>query len=214
MRRLFISLSFLTISLTACTEASPYTIDEKATVNASWKVNDVISQDMCLGDAYNAIESCDRQFLGITTQRLVLVQNFHSSGAKATDPYLINDAHKLPSDPDFKIYGTLISWYKNGQKAIETHFQEGQPQGLSLEWFETGQKRSEGRFENGQEQGSWIIWHKNGQKQEEGQYQNGRHQGLWTYWYNHGQKAMEGHYLNDQRQGVWRYWDKNGQRIK
>lgn len=212
MMKNLILLCVLTIGLTACTKESAYTIDNAATEKAPWKIGDIISEDRCLGRAYNTLDVCYRKFLGITTKGLMLVQNFHPSQAKATDPYLVSDASTLASDPAFKIDGVFTAWYTNGQKAIEVTYQDGRPQGVSLEWYETGEQAAKSHFKNGQEQGVSTIWHRNGHKHEESHYQNGQYDGLWTIWYDDGQKAMEGCFSNGQRQGLWTVWHKNGKK--
>lgn len=73
----------------------------------------------------------------------MLVQNFHSSRTKATAPYLVNNASKLPSDPKFKIDSVFTAWYTNGQKAEEGH------------------------YFNDIEQGEWHYWNENSEPIEE-----------------------------------------------
>jgi antitoxin component YwqK of YwqJK toxin-antitoxin module len=55
-------------------------------------------------------------------------------------------------------------WYDNGQRAIETHFKDGEKDGVETVWFESGQKKSETPYRAGKKDGLQTNWDVKGYK--------------------------------------------------
>ena len=91
-----------------------------------------------------------------------------------------------------------IEWYENGQKEIESFFQDGKERGLVTEWYENGLKREERTFkqfitytENGLNRSREIYkrlftYYNNGNIKEEKNYRNGKEWGLRILYHDNG----------------------------
>ena len=42
-----------------------------------------------------------------------------------------------------------VRYYKNGNKQVESHWNNGKKDGMWTAWYESGKKRSEGHYKNG-----------------------------------------------------------------
>jgi antitoxin component YwqK of YwqJK toxin-antitoxin module len=91
--------------------------------------------------------------------------------------------------PDQK-QGTWVSWYRNGNKETEAHYDHDVRIGKFQWWYENGQPQAEGSYENGKKIGAWITWHPNGQKESMGEYQNDQLVGRFSHWDSDG-KLLE-----------------------
>jgi len=76
--------------------------------------------------------------------------------------------------------------------------------------YDNGQKQVESSYENGKFGGTYTTWYENGQKKQEGSLKSGEQEGLWTRWDGNGQKTFEGSYKNGEREGPCTYWGEDG----
>ena len=91
-------------------------------------------------------------------------------------------------------------WHPNGQLLWwESHWQNGQKDGLSRGWHRNGQLESDQEWQNGQLHGLSRGWHPNGQLSWEQHWQNGQRHGLSRRWNLNGQLEWENHWQNGQK---------------
>ena len=81
-------------------------------------------------------------------------------------------------------------YWDNGKLKSETHYKNGERDGLQTHWYETGEKHSESHWKNGVRKEYWD----NGKLKNETHYKNGVIEGLGTGWYESGEKERESHY--------------------
>jgi antitoxin component YwqK of YwqJK toxin-antitoxin module len=82
--------------------------------------------------------------------------------------------------------GRTVTYYPNGQKAMQANYRADKPHGTFVWWRSNGQKAIEGQYAAGKQVGSWAWWHPNGQKWIQGDYQAGLQIGRWTWWTDTG----------------------------
>ncbi|HEX4149783.1 MAG TPA: hypothetical protein VHY20_12380, partial [Pirellulales bacterium] len=82
--------------------------------------------------------------------------------------------------------GRLVTYFTNGQKAMQANYRNDQPDGAFVWWRSNGQKAIEGQYSGGKQTGDWAWWHANGQKWIQGDYQAGKQVGRWTWWTDRG----------------------------
>ena len=127
--------------------------------------------------------------------------------------------------------GTLVVYYSNGQKFMESEYHNGKLHGEMICWFPNGQRQSYCEYRDGKKHGKSIsgpnghkiieveyqddklveekCWAENGQKISEGSFRDNKHHGKWSFWYESGQKKRVAEY----RDGAVissKCWDKNG----
>lgn len=164
---------------------APYQIDQQATAQAPWKVDDIITFPPMMTSEPNPYY---RKFLGITTKGYFLIQDFYiNSDQKFTTPYTLLSQADITQSSDKLINGVVIYWSEQGQKTGEDHYQDGKLHG------------------------TWTRWYDNGQKSDEMHYQNDKLDGTWTRWYENGQKRSEVLYRNDEKEHYIK-WDENGRK--
>ena len=78
--------------------------------------------------------------------------------------------------------GQYVSWYADGQKAMEGTYKEGEHDGLWRTWDEHGQNMLDGNYKGGKKDGLWTDW----LERKEGAYKGGEKDGLWTWWDEQG----------------------------
>ena len=78
--------------------------------------------------------------------------------------------------------GQYVSWYADGQKAMEGTYKEGEHDGLWRTWDEHGQNMLDGNYKGGKKDGLWTDW----LERKEGSYKGGEKDGLWTWWDEQG----------------------------
>lgn len=66
-------------------------------------------------------------------------------------------------DKNGKRTGLWISYYENGTKWSETHFDSGKMNGKNIAYYQNGQKRYEGFYKNGVNTGHWVFYNMDGQ---------------------------------------------------
>jgi antitoxin component YwqK of YwqJK toxin-antitoxin module len=130
--------------------------------------------------------------------------------------------------------GTWTSWHVNGQKGLETQYENGKYNGLLTSYHDNGQKRyeqhyinhvcdgpttgwyrdgkwmSSGQYRDGKQDGKWLHWFPNGQQQSENNYKDGEYEGLMAEWYENGQMRFEKNYRNGVKHGIEAAWDEQG----
>ena len=122
------------------------------------------------------------------------------------------------SERNFKndyMVGSQTGWYENGQKSYEyKSYKSGIRTGISYD--ENGQKYLETYFNNGKTTGIFVEvrYHENGQKWTEAKYKSYKRQAdlSFTSWYENGQKRCEGNHVKGKQNGPWTFWDENGEK--
>ena len=139
----------------------------------------------------------------------------------AEPPVQTVDASKLvpkdglmyEGDSETPFTGVVVAKHENGQKASETTFKDGKPEGLATMWHKNGQKRSETTFKDGKPEGPTTMWYDNGQKWEEANYKDGKPEGPYTSWHKNGQKQSEATFKDGKLVSETK-WDEEGNEIK
>ena len=107
---------------------------------------------------------------------------------------------------------TQVEYWPNGQKKLEGHFKDGNPDGLWTMWDETGRKVNDRHWKDGKKDGLETQWHENGRKENMGHNKNDEEEGLWTHWYENGQKKSEAYFKNGKLDGLVTEWYDNGKK--
>ena len=123
------------------------------------------------------------------------------------------DGLRYEGDSETPFTGVVVAKHENGQKASETTFKDGKPEGLATMWHKNGQKRSETTFKDGKPEGPTTMWYDNGQKWEEANYKDGKPEGPYTSWHKNGQKQSEGTFKDGKVVSETK-WDLEGNEIK
>jgi antitoxin component YwqK of YwqJK toxin-antitoxin module len=125
------------------------------------------------------------------------------------------DNGKLKSETHYKNGekdGLDTWWHESGNKNNETHYKNDKEEGLSTCWYDTGNKNNETHYKNGERDGLSTYWYYSGNKQSEVPYKNGGKDGLSTYWYESGEKKQETPYKNGKKDGLSTYWYESGEK--
>lgn len=83
-------------------------------------------------------------------------------------------------------HGQSVTFYANGQRAVEGHYDHGQRSGMFVWWHPNGQQQSAGEYQNDLEQGDWSWWHQNGMREVRGSYVDGAKVAEWSFWSDAG----------------------------
>ena len=70
--------------------------------------------------------------------------------------------------------GLLTDYFPNGRKYLEATYRQQTPDGVMTEWFENGNKKSELNYLKGTLNGWVREWNENGELKSEEFYQNGQ----------------------------------------
>ena len=84
------------------------------------------------------------------------------------------DGLMYEGDSETPFTGVVVAKHENGQKASETTFKDGKPEGLVTTWSDSGQKQEEANYKDGKVQGPATKWHPNGQKSQEATFKDGK----------------------------------------
>src|SRR5262249_9176093 len=98
-------------------------------------------------------------------------------------------------------HGHWITYYSNGQKALEGEYRFDKSNGKFTWWHPNGQKAIQGEYVDGKQTGRWYWWHVNGSRHIQGDYEAGKQAGAWTWWTDEG-KVAEQVSFNDDGSGV------------
>ena len=110
--------------------------------------------------------------------------------------------------------GVLFVYFDNGNKASESHYMQGQLNGMKLAWHENGEKQQEDFYQEGKLHGMSVSRDRNGQKIKEINYADGLKHGSYAFWNKGGQKIEEGSYLAGKRDGKRTTWTADGDKEK
>ena len=69
-------------------------------------------------------------------------------------------------------------YWRNGNLKSETHYKDGEIEGLETWFYRTGDKLEETYWKNGRQSGLVFSWNKNGRKKYETNWMNGKLEGL------------------------------------
>lgn len=106
--------------------------------------------------------------------------------------------------------GSVFVYFDNGNRAGESHYTQGQLNGMKVTWYENGEKSQEAFYQHGKLNGVFVKRHRNGQKIEETNYSDDLENGSYSLWTNKGQKIEEGSYLAGKRDGKRTIWTPDG----
>ena len=106
--------------------------------------------------------------------------------------------------------GSVFVYFDNGNRAGESHYTQGQLNGMKVTWHENGEKSQEAFYQHGKLNGVFVKRHRNGQKIEETNYSDDLENGSYSLWTNKGQKIEEGSYLAGKRDGERTIWTPDG----
>ncbi len=79
-------------------------------------------------------------------------------------------------------HGVVVSYYSNGQRESESHYDQGKRSGQFSWWYSNGQPKITGAYQDDSEHGEWTWWHENGMKQASGIYAFGVRTNEWSIW--------------------------------
>lgn len=81
-----------------------------------------------------------------------------------------------------EVFGTLRTWWPNGQLQVEVDLAWGAYQGLMSTWWDDGSSQSRCFWEDGTREGPCVRFWEGGAKKAEGEYRDGLKAPGWRYW--------------------------------
>jgi len=87
--------------------------------------------------------------------------------------------------------GILAIHHANGSLAVRKKYLDGLLHGQWISWYPNGVKREECHFEKGKIQGTWNAWHENGRKAKTLQCKLGLMEGDYLTWWPNGKMAKK-----------------------
>lgn len=81
-----------------------------------------------------------------------------------------------------EVWGTLRTWWPNGQLQVEVDLAWGAYQGLMSTWWDDGSPQSRCFWEDGTREGPCVRFWEGGAKKAEGEYRSGLKAPGWRYW--------------------------------
>ncbi len=106
--------------------------------------------------------------------------------------------------------GSVVGFYQNQQKRIESNYQAGHLHGVETLWFDHGQKQRQTPWLDGKIQGEQTTWHRTGQKESTADYVQGRRHGTFRAWYVDGKLREETPYQDGETHGLSRHHHASG----
>jgi hypothetical protein len=85
--------------------------------------------------------------------------------------------------------------------------------GLATSYYRNGKKAWQGEFRDGQREGEYTTWSENGTKTSEMRFENGLVHGKTTQWSSAGLKMCEETYVRGKAEGETRWWDADGKLV-
>lgn len=82
------------------------------------------------------------------------IEYYHSGNVKMEGPLNKNGLRD----------GTWKAWFEDGSTWVTGEFKAGKNHGKRTVYFENGQKRMETHYENGNPVGNWLFWDENGKQ--------------------------------------------------
>lgn len=113
-----------------------------------------------------------------------------------------------------KLHGRAVTWYENGNKAIEGMYHEGLQQGVWRMWYMNGRIWRLDHYQKGRRHGLSRRWHPNGQKWVHATYKDGKLHGPHTGWYPSGEPQFMGAWSQGKECGQFRAWNLEGKETK
>lgn len=86
--------------------------------------------------------------------------------------------------------------------------------GMSVTFFPNGQRETEGHYDHGKRVGTFAWWYPNGQQRTVGEYQRDLEEGRWSWWHANGMKEATGEYVAGQKINQWSQWNADGQLVQ
>lgn len=109
-----------------------------------------------------------------------------------------------------KFISSFQSWFENGQKEEEKHFDEqGQLNGLVKQWYKNGNLAKSQNYKHDILDGDSEEWYENGIPESLYPYKNGKTDGVAKSWNKYGKLTYSIEYKNGVENGVYRNWSKN-----
>jgi len=116
----------------------------------------------------------------------------------------------IASFKGLKADGIWKSFYENGKKEMEQHYEDNELHGISRYWREDGSLMMEGNFIRGKEDGTHRSLFDDGMIWREENYQKGKLHGELKEWTQYGLLKIESHFIKGKEDGVCRTWDSDG----
>ncbi|EGK41243.1 sel1 repeat family protein, partial [Shigella flexneri K-304] len=105
---------------------------------------------------------------------------------------------------------SVQTWYENGQKEEEKHFDEqGQLNGLVKQWYKNGNLAKSQNYKHDILDGNSEEWYENGIPESLYPYKNGKTDGIAKSWNKYGKLTYSIEYKNGVENGAYRNWSKN-----
>jgi antitoxin component YwqK of YwqJK toxin-antitoxin module len=105
--------------------------------------------------------------------------------------------------------GVETSYYKNGNRSVETHYTKGIKHGTVTSWYFNGMIRESGAFINGMFDGEWENFDERGLLVGEGSFVNGT--GKRTTYDYMGRLQCETNFVNNKKEGLETYYLPSGE---
>jgi len=105
--------------------------------------------------------------------------------------------------------GVETSFYKNGNRSVETHYKKGVKNGPVTSWYSNGMIRESGAFVNDMFDGEWENFDERGLLVGEGSFVNGTGKRI-TYDYM-GRLQYETNFVNNKKEGLETYYFPSGE---
>jgi antitoxin component YwqK of YwqJK toxin-antitoxin module len=105
--------------------------------------------------------------------------------------------------------GVETSYYKNGNRSVETHYTKGKKNGPVTSWYFDGVVRESGAFVNDMFDGEWENFDERGLLVGEGSFVNGT--GKRTTYDYMGRLQCETNFVNNKKEGLETYYFPSGE---
>jgi antitoxin component YwqK of YwqJK toxin-antitoxin module/Tfp pilus assembly protein PilF len=107
-----------------------------------------------------------------------------------------------------------VTYYKNGNKALEYECVKGLYQGKRTEYSSDGKLYSEISYKDDQRDGKSIEYYPDGKIRSDESYRNGNLNGICKYYYPDGKTEKEISYTEDEHHGTSKYYNKTGKLVR
>lgn len=99
---------------------------------------------------------------------------------------------------------------ENTLKSLET-YEDGVKNGKTLSYYDNGQKAEEIHWQHGRKHGSWKTYFRNGTLRTETVYQHGELDGFYNAYRQGGMPETTGKYESGLKTGTWKYYNQAGE---
>jgi antitoxin component YwqK of YwqJK toxin-antitoxin module len=110
-------------------------------------------------------------------------------------------------------HGPQRSWYDDGGPQSASSWKMGRLDGHFVEYHRNGRKAREGDWRDGEKEGRWTVWFEDGKPAEEAGYEKGILHGRFSTFFPGGGKRVEGRYCHGIQCGRWTTWDEGGREL-